>query len=104
MNICTFTGYLLETPVVIPTSGGYNARFCRFDLITYEYVRNKNGEKKRYPTTLKFQAWDSGADAISKLGKKGMKMTVQASAKNADENGDIIFRVNQFDFGCLDKD
>ena len=31
-------------------------------------------------------------------------MTVQASAKNADENGDIIFRVNQFDFGCLDKD
>ena len=104
MNICTFTGYLLQSPELYPTSGTVKARFCTFDLVTYEYVRNKNGEKRRYPTTLKFQAWDSGADAITKLGEKGMKMTVYASAKNSDTDGDIIFRVNQFDFGCLDKE
>jgi|TARA_B100000085_G_scaffold285652_1_gene322817 single-stranded DNA-binding protein len=105
MNHCIFTGYLLFDPSV-----GYesNPSVCVFKLVTYEYTRNRRGEKKRYPTTVTFQAFDSGADAIAKLGKKGMKMTVHASARNGvmktDSADDIIFRVNQFDFGCLDKD
>ena len=105
MNHCIFTGYLLFDPNV-----GYESSpsVCTFKLVTYEYTRNKRGDKKRYPTTVTFQAFDSGADAISKLGKKGMKMTVYASARNGvmrDETADdIIFRVNQFDFGCLDKE
>lgn len=111
MNHCIFTGYLLFDP-----SEGYqddrssfaNSSSCTFKLVTYEYTRNKRGEKKRYPTTVTFQAFDSGADAIAKLGKRGMKMTVHASARNGAINtssvDDIFFRVNQFDFGCLDKE
>lgn len=108
MNNCIFTGYLLTDPSELfnKSDNGYPA-FCTFKLITYEYVRNKQGEKKRYPTTLTFQAWDSGAETIAKLGKKGMKMTIYASARNGiskTESEEIIFRVNQFDFGCLDKE
>tara|TARA_R110002051_G_scaffold52957_1_gene100170 strand:+ start:838 stop:1164 length:327 start_codon:yes stop_codon:yes gene_type:complete len=108
MNNCTFTGYLLFDPNDGMDSEGGRATCCTFKLVTYEYVRNRNGEKKRYPTTITFQAFDSGADVIAKLGKKGDKMTLYASAKNGfmktDSRDDIIFRVNQFDFGCLDKE
>lgn len=106
MNHCIFTGHLLDDP-----SLGYepNPSVCTFKLVVHEYKRNKQGQKKRYPTSLTFQVFDSGADAIVKLGKKGMKMTIYASAKNGltrnlKPTDDIIFRVNSFDFGCLDKD
>jgi len=106
LNNCIFTGYLLHDP----SEGLDNkdsASCCTFKLVTYEYIRNKSGVKKRYPTILTFQAWDSGADTISKLGKKGMKITISASARNGalktESSDDIIFRVNQFDFGCLDS-
>jgi len=113
MNICTFTGYLLDDPQMEDRDRRGDVGYCEFKLVTYEYVRNKRGEKKRYPTTITFQAWDSGAEVIANLGKKGMKMTVQASARNLYSSGGnsssseeeaIIFRVNQFDFGCLDKE
>lgn len=100
MNCCTFTGYLLEDPQI---ASAQTARYCVFDLVTYEYRKNRAGQKQRIPTTLTFQAWDSGADAIAKLGKKGMKMTIYASARHGDSDN-IMFRVNQFDFGCLDKE
>ena len=104
MNHCIFTGYLLFDPAEGLEDGHNNGTSCcTFKLVTYEYVRNRRGEKKRYPTTLTFQAWDSGADTIAKLGEKSMKMTVNASARN-DNADDVIFRVNQFDFGCLDKE
>ena len=102
MNHCIFFQRLLD-----PSEGYENngASVCTFQLVTYEYVR-KRGEKKRYPTTVTLQAWDTGADTIAKLGKKGMKMTVHASARNGqmktETNDDVVFRVNQFDFGCLE--
>lgn len=106
MNHCIFTGYLLSDPSEGLVNDN-NAASCTFKLVTYEYVRNKSGIKKRYPTTVTFQAWDSGAETIAKLGKRGMKMTILASARNGtltnDSSDDIIFRVNQFDFGCLDS-
>jgi single-stranded DNA-binding protein len=115
MNTCTFTGYLTDNPQLEAGKKRSDVGYCEFKLVTYEYVRNKRGEKKRYPTTMTFQAWDSGAEVIANLGEKGMKMTIQASARNlyppdargfndpSDEEA-IIFRVNQFDFGCLDKE
>ena len=107
MNHCIFTGYLLFDPEEGLESGDFPS-VCTFKLVTYEYTRNRRGEKKRYPTTVTFQAYDSGADTIAKLGRKGMKMTVHSSARNGfmktDSVDDIIFRVNQFDFGCLDKE
>tara|TARA_Y100000592_G_scaffold99292_1_gene174831 strand:- start:1313 stop:1546 length:234 start_codon:yes stop_codon:yes gene_type:complete len=77
-------------------------------MVTYEYRKNKHGEKKKVPTTVTLQAWASGAETIAKLGKVGTKMTVYASARNGglntDGTEDIIFRINEFDFGCLDKE
>ncbi|MQF98125.1 MAG: single-stranded DNA-binding protein [SAR202 cluster bacterium] len=105
MNNCMFTGYLYDDPEVeIDEDSG--AEYCEFTLYIYEYFRNKRGEKKRHSTYLRFIAWDSGARTIAKLGKEGMKMTINASAKNLEPESDteVIFRVNQFDFGCLDKE
>jgi single-stranded DNA-binding protein len=105
MNHCIFTGFLLFDPELDDCSEGA-ASLCIFKLVTYEYVRNKRGQKMKYPTTITLQAWDSGADAIVKLGKEGMKMTVYASARNGnlqtDASDDVIFRVNQFDFACIE--
>lgn len=105
MNHCTFTGYLTEDPELDSIS---EASLCMFKMITYEYRKNKAGQKKRTPTVLTFEAWASGAETIVKLGKRGSKMTVHASARNGpfktDSADDIIFRVNEFDFGCLDKE
>lgn len=107
MNHCIFTGYLAFDPADGLDDEGEGASCCTFKLVTYEYVK-KNGRKRRYPTTLTFQAWDSGADTIAKLGKKGDKMTIHAAARNGfmktDSVDDVIFRVDEFDFGCLDKE
>ena len=103
MNNCMLTGYLYDDPTI---ERDEYSEYCEFTLITYEYVRNKRGEKKRYPTFLRLRAWDSGGRTIAKLGKEGMKVTVNASARNMEPEDDslIVFRVNQFDFGCLDKE
>ena len=105
MNNCMFTGYLYGDPEVeIDEDSG--VEYCEFTLCIHEYFRNKRGEKKRHSTYLRFKAWDSGARTIAKLGESNMKMTINASAKNsyAEDDTGIIFRVNQFDFGCLDKE
>lgn len=100
MNNCTFTGYLVDDPELIEDDA---ATCCTFDMVVYEYRKNKNGEKKKVPTILTFQAWSSGADTIYKLAKNGTKMTVYASARNGNNNK-TVFRVNEFDFGCLNNE
>ena len=106
MNNCTFTGYLLHDPQIEGDADGPSC--CTVKMVTYEYRKNKRGEKKKVPTTITLQAWASGADTIAKLGKKGTKMTVYTSARNGfvktESSDDIVFRINEFDFGCLDKE
>ena len=105
MNNCTFTGYIyLDPEIDIDEDSG--AEYCEFTLQVNEYFRNKRGAKKRHSTFVRLRAWDSGARTIAKLGRSGMKMTVNASAKNLEPEDDVMicFRVNQFDFGCLDKE
>lgn len=99
MNICTFTGFLTENPVLENLNGvGYVA----FEVVTYQYRKNNNGEKVKIPTYLNCEAWASGAITICNLAKKGTKITIYGSARNDDE-GNTIFRVNEFDFGCLEQ-
>ena len=106
MNNCLFTGFLCAAPEIETAEDSGGAEYCEFTLLIYEYFKNKRGEKKRHATFLSFTAWDSGARTIAKLGKAGMKMTINASAKNieSESDTDILFRVNQFDFGGLDKE
>jgi single-stranded DNA-binding protein len=103
MNICSFTGFLLEHPRLEKKEG---VNFLSFKLITYFYRRAKStGEKSRIPTVLSFEAWHTGAETIAKLAQKGDKMTVYASARNkSKDDTTIVFRVNEFDFGCLNQE
>ena len=103
MNICNFTGFLLDDPVIEQTEG---VSYLEFQLITYSYRRAKStGEKSRVPTVLTFEAWHTGAEAIAKLAHRGDKMTVYASARNrSKDDSTIVFRVNEFDFGCLNPE
>lgn len=103
MNHCTFTGFLLDDPD-LDTSGN-GPSLCIFKMVVYNYVRNKQGHKKRYDTVLTFEAWDSGAETIANLARKGTKMTVYCTAKNRPNNvDDVQFRVNEFDISCIDNE
>lgn len=101
MNICLFTGYLTSDPVLQDVNG---VSCLQFELVVYDYRKTRTDEKTRIPTYLIFEAWDSGAETIARLAKKGNKLTVSASAKNKSK-GDTqtVFRVNKFDFACLDN-
>ena len=103
MNICSFTGFLLENPTLGKRD---QVSFLEFDLVTYSYRRAKStGEKSRIPTVLRFEAWHTGAETIAKLAQKGDKLTVYASARNKSrDDSTIVFRVNEFDFGCLNQE
>ena len=100
MNICSFTGFVLEDPIL---SKRDEVGFLEFRLVTYSYRRSKStGEKTKIPTILTFEAWHTGAETIAKLANKGDKMTVYASARNRSRDDEsIVFRDNEFDFGCL---
>ena len=100
MNICSFTGFVLEDPIL---SKRDEVGFLEFRLVTYSYRRSKStGEKTKIPTILTFEAWHTGAETIAKLANKGDKMTVYASARNRSRDDEsIVFRVNEFDVGCL---
>lgn len=97
MNICCFTGYLVDDPLISDVDG---VTLAEFTMVVYTYRRTKStGEKNRIPTFLRCEAWHTGAETIEKYAIKGTKLTVFASAKNVSkDNKSVIFRVNEFDF------
>ena len=103
MNVCSFTGFLADDPVMRKVNG---VSVINFTLVTYAYRRTKStGEKSRIPSFLKFEAWHTGAETIARFAKKGSKISILASARNVSkDNKDIVFRVNEFDFATVDSD
>jgi single-stranded DNA-binding protein len=102
LNNCYFTGFFTEKPDLISVDG---VSFVEFTLAIHSYRKTKNGEKTKNTIYLAFEAWHTGAETIAKLAKQGTKITVQASAKpysNNEYEDCINFRVNEFDFSCLD--
>ena len=95
MNICCFTGYLVEDPRISDIDG---VTLAEFIMVVYTYRRTKSGEKNRIPTYLHCEAWHTGAETLEKYATKGTKITVNASAKNLSrEDNSIVFRINEFD-------
>ena len=96
MNICSFTGYLVENPIISVID---DVVLAEFTIVVYNYRRTKStGEKSRTPTFLRCEAWHTGAETLEKFAKKGTKITVVASAKNiSKDNRGIVFRINEFD-------
>ena len=98
MNVCCFTGFLTDDPIISDIDG---VALAEFTMVVYTYRRTKStGEKNRIPTFLKCEAWHTGAETIADLATKGTKLTIYASAKNIskDNRSSVIFRVNEFDF------
>jgi single-stranded DNA-binding protein len=95
MNVCSFTGYLVENPLISTING---VTLAEFMMVVYTYRRTKSGEKNRIPTYLHCEAWHTGAETLEKYATKGTKITVNASAKNLSrEDNSIVFRINEFD-------
>jgi single-stranded DNA-binding protein len=96
MNICSFTGYLVENPRISMVGDIVRAEFL---MVIYTYRKTKSGEKNRMPTYIHCEAWHTGAETLEKYASKGTKLVVNASAKNVSkEDSRIIFRINEFDF------
>lgn len=96
MNMCSFTGYLVENPKISVIDDVVKAEFT---MVVYTYRRTKSGEKNRIPTYLYCEAWHTGAETLEKYATKGTKLNILASAKNVSkDNRSVIFRINEFDF------
>ena len=96
MNMCSFTGYLVENPRISIVDDIVKAEFI---MVTYTYRKTKSGEKNRIPTYIPCEAWHTGAETLEKYATKGTKLVINASAKNVSkEDSRIIFRINEFDF------
>lgn len=96
MNMCSFTGYLVENPRISIIDDIVKAEFV---MVTYTYRRTKTGEKNRIPTYINCEAWHTGAETLEKYAIKGTKLVIGASAKNiSKDDSRIIFRINEFDF------
>jgi single-stranded DNA-binding protein len=96
MNMCSFTGYLVENPRISMVGDVVLAEFV---MVIYTYRKTKTGEKNRIPTYIHCEAWHTGAETLEKYATQGTKLVVHASAKNPEkDNEDIVFRINEFDF------
>lgn len=96
MNLCSFTGYLVENPRISIVGDIVKADFV---MVVYTYRKTKSGEKNRIPTYLICEAWHTGAETLEKYATKGTKLSVHASAKNVSKDDQtIVFRINEFDF------
>lgn len=96
MNMCSFTGYLVENPQISVVD---DVVVAEFTMVVYTYRKTKTGEKNRIPTYIQCEAWHTGAETIEKYATKGTKLVISASAKHPTKNSsEIIFRVNEFDF------
>jgi single-stranded DNA-binding protein len=102
MNMCSFTGYLVENPRISMVGDIVKAEFV---MVLYSYRRTKTGEKNRIPTYIECEAWHTGAETLEKYATKGTKLVVHASAKNVSKgDNEVIFRINEFDFCSQDID
>lgn len=100
MNMCSFTGYLVENPRISEVDDIIKAEFM---MVTYTYRKTKSGEKNRIPTYIHCEAWHTGAETLEKYATKGTKLVVNASAKNiSKDDSRVIFRINEFDFCSQD--
>ena len=97
MNLCSFSGYLVDNPKLKKIN---DVSMTEFTLVVYTYRKTKStGEKSRIPTHLKCEAWHTGAETIHKFAQKGSKIHVHASGKNVSKNdSEVIFRIHEYDF------
>lgn len=102
MNICMFRGNLVRDPEVRSVNG---TKVATFRLAVNNFYRDKkNGELKEITTFLDMECWNSKAEVIGSLLKRGSLVTVQCSARTQSweregvKRSRILFRVDNFWF------
>jgi single-stranded DNA-binding protein len=96
-------GYLVSDPIIEEMNNGEKKSYCvKFTLSINEVIKGGQ-EEKRLTHYLPFEAFDSGAQAIAKIAKRGDTMMVWAIPRqykwtNAEEEkrSKIVFRVEKF--------
>jgi len=103
MNQCHFLGNFVRDPEIKTTDGG--KKVVNFTLgINRRYKRGT--ETVKDPAFIDCEAWDTGAETISKFFKKGDAIIVHCAVKQenwndkttGDKRSRLKFRVNSFDF------
>tara|TARA_R110000744_G_scaffold3161_2_gene12274 strand:+ start:5870 stop:6199 length:330 start_codon:yes stop_codon:yes gene_type:complete len=100
MNNCTLIGRFVTDPDIKNVG---KTKLVTFSLAVEEYRKDKEGNKKKRVDFFDFEAWDSGAETINELCRKGDVIAVSASARqqkwtNSDNEyrQKVIFRVQNF--------
>lgn len=93
MNKCHFIGRLASDPIVTTEQ---NTTKVTLDLALTRRFKKNNEELSYHTDFIKCEAWDSGAEVISKSFRNGDLIIVQAAARS--QGGDVVFRITEFSF------
>jgi single-stranded DNA-binding protein len=93
MNSCNFVGKVVDTPILQEEDG---SKVVRFLVCIEEHRRDVSGLKKKMYTTLGFEAWDTGAEAISANCRAGDFIALESHARHDDNTDETFFRVKSF--------
>jgi single-strand DNA-binding protein len=104
MNQCHFLGRLCADPELRPL--GDNKRVVKFRIAVNRRFKRAGKDQAKETAFLDMEAWDTGADVISKYAKKGNQIIVHCSVVQDDwddkttgqKRSKLKFRVNQFEF------
>ena len=105
MNSVILQGNLTHEPTLKYLDiNGKRVAVCSFSMATHRHFKRANGEKNKETTFIDCEAWDTGAETISKYTRKGMPLLVRGSLKNdswEDKEGrkisKIRLRVEEFE-------
>ncbi len=103
MNKCHFMGNLTRDPVLRQV-GPKQTSVVNFGIAVSRKYKKSTGATEKEVTFLECEAWDTGAETISKHFKKGDGIIIHCSAKTDEWEKDGVkhsrlkFRVNEFDF------
>ena len=106
MNIVHLSGNFTRKPEVREVnSGGRSTKVANFVVASSRRFKKKDGTLDEETTFVNCEAWDSGAETISKWFDKGDSIIVHGSIKNEkweDKDGNMRYRdkirVSNFEF------
>ena len=82
MNVVTLTGNLTKDPELKTIEvNGKSIGVVNFCIATSRFFKKADGSRDKDVTFIQCEAWDSGAETISKIFKKGDPMLLQGSLK-----------------------
>ena len=104
MNVVILQGNLTHEPLLKYLEiNNKRVAVCNFSIATHRHFKKANGEKSKETTFIDCEAWDTGAETISKYVNKGSSLLVRGSLKNDSWEKDgqkiskIRLRVEEFE-------